>query len=327
MISSITKLRGALVLAGISVVCSCSESRNSLSPQADIHPAGGHLIAMTSCGASFRVISDETDSLMVAYGIGQTSDTVDVCESWTGSDYDYQATGAGSSDNVPGFADTVQTVTYQGGYVTGYTETGASASNPSPVGSTSFDFVYADNPTRQASYDDPYYGISSHDPGTCLQPPCPVMLRAQAPPQQGSASALTPLIVRSNLGLQDTLFTRHGLSRRGVRALVNESEEIAPSPQGYRRFRTIAGDVTTVRSIDPVTQLLVAEESTSPTETMTVTHKWIKVAGGYLMDRSDYVSVETIDGKQIRSFGTVQLKDVRVSDPAYSPLSLAVASK
>jgi hypothetical protein len=46
------------------------------------------------------VISDETDSLMVPYGIGQTSDTVDVCESWTGSDYDYKASGAGTPISV-----------------------------------------------------------------------------------------------------------------------------------------------------------------------------------------------------------------------------------
>jgi hypothetical protein len=282
---------------------------------------------MTSCGASFRVITDETDSLMAAYGIGRTSDTVDVCESWNGSDYDYQATGAGSSDNVPGFGDTVQTITYQGGYVTGYTQSGASAADPSPVGSTSFDFVHADNPTRQASYDDPYYGISSHDPGTCLQPPCPVMLRAQDTPPLGSASTLAPSRVRSNVGFQDTLLTRHGISRRGVRALINESEEITPSPQGYRRFRAITGDVTTVRSIDPVTQLLMTEESTSPKETMNVSHKWTKVVGGYIMDRSDYESIETIDGKQIRNFGSVQLKNVRISDPAYAPLTLPIPLK
>jgi hypothetical protein len=260
---------------------------------------------------------------MSAYGIGSTSDTVDVCESWTGSDYDYQATGVGSSDNVPGFADTVQTVAYQSGYVTGYTMSGASASDPGSVGSTSFDFVNADNPTRQASYDDPFYGVSSHDPSTCLQPPCPVTVRVPGTPPPEPSSGLAPPRVHLDL-LQDTLFTRHGLSRRGVRALVNASEEITPSSQGYRRFRAITGDVTTVRSIDPVTQLLMTEELISSKETMTVTHKWIKVVGGYVKDRSDYVSLEKIDGRQIRNFGSVQLKNVRISDTAYPPLTLPI---
>lgn len=325
MISRTIKFIPAILFAGVSIVWGCSDAHNALSPHADIHTAGGRLAAMTSCGASFRVISDETDSLMVAYGIGQTSDTVDVCESWTGSDYDYQVSGAGSSDNIPGFGDTVQTVTYQGGYVTGYTQSGASAADPSPVGSTSFDFVNADNPTRQASNDDPYYGISSHDPDTCVQLPCPVMLRAQDTSQPGSTSA--PNRTSANLSGQDTLFTRYGLSRRGVRALVNESEEITRSPLGYRRFRAIHGDMTIVRSIDPITQLLMSEELTSPKESMNVSHKWTKVVGGYLMDRSDYVSVETINGKQIRSFGSVRLTNVQVSDPAYSPLALSIRSR
>jgi len=325
MISPSTRIVPATVFAGIAIVWACSDAHNALSPHADLHPTGGHLIAMSSCGASFRVISDETDSLMTAYGIGQTSDTVDVCESWTGSDYDYQVSGAGSSDNVPGFGDTVQTVTYQGGYVTGYTQSGANAADPSPVGATSFDFVNADNPTRQASFDEPYYGVSSHDPGTCLQPPCPVMLRAQDRPPSGSTSA-PPKGVTANIGVSDTLFSRHGLSRRGVRALVNESEEITPSTQGYRRFRATHGDMTIVRSIDPVTQLLMAEESTSSKESMNVIHKWTKVVGGYVLDRSDYVNTETIDGRQIRSFGSVRLMNVHVSDPAYSPLGLSIRS-
>ncbi len=329
MISSTIKSRAALVLVGILIICGCSETRNSLSPAADIHAAGGRLMPMSLCGASFRVISDETDSLMTPYGIGATSDTVDVCESWTGSDYDYQATGAGSSDNLPGFGDTVQTVTYQGGYVTGYTQSGAGASDPSSVGSTSFDFVRADDPTRQASYDDPYYGISSHDPTTCLQAPCPVTatLKAQqTAPRPSGVSAIVPFPVRASAGPADTVFTRHGLSRRGIRALVNGSEEITPSTGGYRRFRTITGNVTLVRSVDRVTQLLMAEESTSPEEIMTVSHKWTKVVGGYILDRSDYVSIETIDGKQVRSFGSIQLKNVRVSDPAYPPLTLPIPS-
>ncbi|HST08151.1 MAG TPA: hypothetical protein VLJ83_08255, partial [Gemmatimonadaceae bacterium] len=106
-------MRNPLLAAFLfAVSLSCSDDRLTLSPQ--IHPPSevGRLQSMTSCGASFRVITDETDSLMAAYGIATTSDTVDVCESWTGSDYDYQVSGAGSSDNVPGFADTVQTVAY-----------------------------------------------------------------------------------------------------------------------------------------------------------------------------------------------------------------------
>jgi hypothetical protein len=137
---------------------------------------------------------------------------------------------------------------------------------------------------------------------------------------------LAPAQTKLNAAIQDALFTKHGLTRRGVRALVNTSEEITRSADGYRRFRVVKGDVATVRSIDPVTQLLVAEESISPSETMTVKHQWTKVLGGYVLDRSDYVSVETIDGRQIRNFGSVQIKNARINDAQFGPLSLPPAS-
>ncbi len=295
-----------IALAVISVTEACSDSSRAVAP---LVAPGSRLLSfvpMSSCGASFTAISHETDSLMTAYGIGLTVDTVNVCESWTGSDYDYQVTEVGSSDNLPGFTDTVQTVAYQSGYVTGYTLSGASAADPSGVGSTLFDLMRADNPTRQASYDSPYYGVSSHDPSTCLQAPCPALLRSAQSAQS------TP----------DTLFKRHGLIRRGVRAIVDASEEITRSPNGYRRFRAVQGDATVIRSVDPVTELLMDEESTSPQETMRVTHKWTKVAGGYLRDRSDYISTEIISGKKVTSFGNVELTNVKISDPADPPLAL-----
>ena len=325
MISRTQKLVTAIAIAGILVVSACSDGRGTLSPQLRAPSEGGRLQEMTSCGASFTAITDETDSLMTAYGIGSSSDTVNVCESWTGSDYDYQVAGAGSSDNVPGFADTVQTVAYQSAYLNGYTQSGAPAADPTNVG-TLFDFVVADNPTRQASYDEPYYGVSSHDPNACTQPPCPVMSRASQPPTASSSSKSTPPQSRPDVlvGIVDTLFTRHGLSRRGVRALVNESEEITRSAQGYRRFRMVTAGMTVVRSIDPLTQLLMAEQSDSAGNSMAVTHRWTKVVGGYLLDRSDYVSVETIGGRQVRSFGSVRIRNTRISDPAYPPLNLPI---
>jgi hypothetical protein len=257
---------------------------------------------------------------MIPYGIGQTIDTVDVCESWTSSDYDYQVVEVGSSDNVPGFTDTVQTVAYQSGYVTGYTLNGANAADAGSVGATLFDLMKADASTRQASYDYPYYGVSSHDPTTCLQPPCPVAMRAAARELPTGATKSSPSGVRANAVAQDSLFTRHGLSRRGIRALVNGSDEITPSAQGYRRFRTVQGDAVITRSIDPITQLLMEEASNSPKENMRVAYKWAKVVGGYVLNRSDYVSIETINGKLVTSFGSVELQNVKITDPAYPRL-------
>jgi len=257
------------------------------------------------------MIANEDDSLMSQYGIPNSVDTVDVCESWSGSDYQYQAVAVGSSDNDPALVDSVQTITYQAGYATGYTPAGNAAAPSTSVGATAFDLLYADNSTRQASYDNPYYGMSSPDPAACLQPPCPLMSRV-AP----SRVELNGPSKDLNVGQ----FTRHGLTRVGIRALLDNAEEIAPSSQGYRRFRSFFRGDTIIRSIDPVTQLLVGEEISSGAGTMRITHQWIAVPGGYVRSRSQYVNDELLDGKKYHSTGTIAFENVSITDPAYPTL-------
>ena len=313
-----------LTLAAIAVMTACSDTP-TVAPHQMLHPSAT-LLDMSSCGASFRMISTEQDDLMTPYGIPNTVDTVDVCEAWTGSDYAYQATAIGSSDNVPGFVDSVQTITYQSGNVTGYTQSANAAAPASPVGASSFDMLYADNSTRQASYDYPYYGISSPDPATCIQPPCPVQsLNTTArltdgTTTPGDATTASNAPTPSASGNVVPQFAKHGLLRRGVRALVDDADEIARSKEGYRRFRVVHKGETIVRSIDPKTQLLMAEESDGPADTMFTTHVWTQVAGGYVRNHSDFETVEQVNGKRLRSRTRVAFQKVRISDPAFPAL-------
>lgn len=82
----------------------------------------------------------------------------------------------------------------------------------------------------------------------------------------------------------DTLgrFARHGITRRGVRVLVDDAEEISRSSEGYRRFRAVLPTETVIRSVDSKTQLLMAEVRAGPTDTMVTRYTWKKVQGGYL---------------------------------------------
>jgi hypothetical protein len=269
------------------------------------------------------MITTEHDSLMTQHGLPSAVDTVDVCEDWTGTDYVYQAVTAGSSENIPGFTDTVQTIMYQGGYVTGYSATGELAAEPNSVGPTAFDFLYADNATRQASYDDPYYGVGSSDP---CPPVCPEMA-ANSSLSQEPARART---VRAGSGdtteIEPPRFVRHSLSRRGVRALVDDAVELSLSSEGYRRFRTISGEKTTVRSVHPVTQLLMVEEFSEPQGSMRVTHAWSRVSRGYVRNHTDYSNVERIDGRELRSWGRIVFQNVRVSNPRFPTLGVKEAT-
>jgi hypothetical protein len=243
------------------------------------------------------MITTDSDSLLAPYGIPSNSDTVDVCETWNGSDYVYQATTSGSSDNVPGFPDTVLTVAYGSGYVTGYDATTGVASGASPVGQTAFDFVKADAATRQASYDYPYYGVSSPNPSR--------LLRIQAYPLQAATAA------------DSEPFGRHGLTRKGVRALVDSAEEISPSTQGYWRFRSIRGDRTVILSIDPNTQLLVGEDDETPDGTAHIVHTWSQVPNGFVREHSEIESVERINGRLVKNLSRIDFQKVRINDPAF----------
>ncbi len=283
----------------------CSE-HETLSPGTPPPTAAFQLASMSSCGASFRMITTEDDSLMTEHGLSTAVDTLDICESWTGNDYVYQAVELGSSERIPGFEEDVQTVMYQSGYVNGYAATGELASQPSSVGPTAFDFLYADEPTRQASYDYPYYGVSSPDPSACI-----TCLQIQSGNKPETSSAQTDTI-----GVPK--FKRHGIARLGVRALIDQSEEISPSIEGHRRFKMTTGAKTAVRAIHPLSQLLMSEEFAEPKGTMRVSHAWKRVPGGYVKDRSKYSSTEQIDGREIRGAGEIVFRNVRVADTRFS---------
>lgn len=278
------------------------------------------------CGASYNMISTETDSLMTQYGIPNTVDTVGICETWLGNDYAYQATAVGSSDNTPGFIDDVQTTTYENGNVVGYSQGGASAAAPSPVGATAFDMLYADDATRQASYDYPYYGVASPDPSTCLTPPC--ALQSAAPRTGISTSPESITRERSTRRTSSAAtsggsaepFTKHGLIRRGVRALVDDASEIAPLRNGWRRFQAMHNNEVVIRSVDPKTQLLMAEEYDGAVDTMTASHSWSRVDGGYVRAYSDYVTVERVAGKRLHSHAHIVFRNVQIADRAYPTL-------
>lgn len=313
MTSKLLPLKIGAACFAVALASACMES--SIAPTLPAPNASLSTMSMTSCGASFRLIANEQDDLMAQYGIPNTVDTVDVCESWTGNDYQYQATAIGSSDNDPVLIDSVQTTTYQSGVVTGYTPAG-NFSTSSQVGSTAFDMLFADDATRQASYDYPYYGVSSPDPGACLQPPCPVMT-VIAPDK-------SPISNKSATGNADLVstpaFVKHGLSRRGIRALVDDAREISRSPEGHRRFESMFRGQTVVRSLEPKTQLLVGEMVADAADTTWTTHVWVAVPGGYVRDHSDYETVETINGRKFRSRGHLVFQKVRVSDPLVLPL-------
>lgn len=275
-----------------------------------------------NCGASYTIITDDYDDLMAQYGIGTSVDTANVCETWVGNDYTLHAAVVGSSDNVnPSTDDVVQGTDYQGGMITPYAADGSVvAPSDGASGTTAFDVVQADASLRQASYDDPYYGIRSPGNGSCIQPPCPVQsLNTTATLTNGATGQSSPPVPSAS-GNPVPQFVAHRISRRGVRALVDAAVEISLSAQGHRRFQKVVGKNTDTYILDKDTELLIGEEHADSATTMRVNHTWKLVNGVYVRYRTEINTVEKVRGRDRSSHTTLTFLNVRLNAPALAPL-------
>lgn len=300
-------------MISLSLACAaawaCADTISPINEAAIPERAAAPLLDWTAgCGVAFTAAMTYEDDLLTAYGIPGTSDTIQFCETWTGSDYFIRETTIGSAFNAFQEPDTARTIEYSGGLVRGYAADGGPAHGNVSVGPTAFDFMQVDEATRQASYDDPYWAVYSDGSGNPCPPP---QLQCRAPGGiglvEGAASpdttAATPDSARP---VRE--FKRHGLSRRGLRALVENATELARSPEGHRRFRLRRGSADVVLTLDRVTELLIGEETTSEGRMSRTSHQWKRHgARGYVREQTVAETVEDMNGRAVRSRRTTTI--------------------
>lgn len=318
-------LSGAAALAAALAFWACGDVIAPSSAPDGQRPRPNLAINSGSCGVSFTAVVTDEDALLAAYGIPTTTDTMQVCETWTGSDYVMEETTVGSAWNAWRDADSAQTVVYSNGQITGYAADGGSVHAPVPAGPTAFDYMQVDAETRQASYDDPYYAVYSDGGGSCGGLDCRIQRPAGAitPSMQVVASA------DADTGKTARKFTKHGLKRRGVRALVDGATEIGRSAAGHRRFRKQRGDAEVVLTLDSTTELLIGEETTTPRGTTKATHRWKRggrSGGDYVRERTEIECTEMIGGRPLRSRTTIELLDVTLGNGGVPAADSSISS-
>lgn len=299
-----------LLLLGAAMLGSQSCSENTIAPRVASQPAAN--ASGTNCGVSYTLTTYEMDSLMAQYDIPATYDTIAVCETWVGSDYSVRSTFVGSSESAFEQADSEPVVTYASGAVQGLNSNGTLVETANDVGPTSFDFMLADSSTVQASYDDPYYGVYS--PGGGGDGFCADTTQCHATMQGRKPLGAAPVAGGGLPTVADdtTRYRRHGLHRRGVRAMVDALDEIERSPEGYRRFRKVTPQGVVVLSVDPGTELLVAEEFRGNDGlVMKSRHSWQPVPGGFVKEKTELDDEEVVRGQTYRSHSTITFHDVR----------------
>lgn len=263
-------------------------------------------MSAAECGVSYTSITTMTDSAALAYGAPAQTDTANVCETWTGSDYTMQVTQTGSSEPVSEYSEDVKTVLYTNGQTTPYAADNTATETASDVGTTSFDFGQATASEQQASYNDPYYGIaqdSAHTP--CPGDPTAIVCNGTPSSTARRSSSATAPLAGTGLLLE------HHLQRKALRALMSDKEEILPSIEGFRRFRSITGDQEVILGVDPVTELIRTQETNAPDGHVMARLSWRLENGRFIRHRMEIDSDELINGKTVRSFAVVSLTNVR----------------
>jgi hypothetical protein len=259
----------------------------------------------SNCGALFTTTFSDDNSELAQFDIPATTQTEEVCETWTGNDYLISSTSQDASDNLAALPEDVMRVDYQGGYITAMTAGGSAVESPEPVDQSLFDFVTASSAERQASIDAPYYGIYGGGGGggeECPpgEPNCHEMQNLVAGDDQSVSQAPAP-------------FTRHGITRRGVRALIDDAEEQSRGPQGVRRFRVIRGGQEVIYSLDPVLQLIVGEDVNDDSTRVRTRHTWSKSGAKYVRTRTDVEATSVRNGHQYTDRMSVVLSNVHIN--------------
>lgn len=259
-------IRGISTAFGTMVVCvvaACSPGGDlSSSLERTERRVGVNLIG-SECAASFAMTVTEEDPELAAEGFPlEVTEEVQVCQTWTGSDYQFQVVTISDTENstndVP---ETVQSAAFAGGQLLAG-DASMNLVGQEQIDATLFDAVNAPQDLRDASFDDPYYGVSGGGGGGSN---CPDPQQIQC--EQPELVEAGPLAAAGR-------FERHGIKRRGVRALLDRSEELPALVPALRRFLVRRGEGTTEYHVDRRSQLVVREIHNVPGQILTVSHEW-----------------------------------------------------
>lgn len=281
---------GALALAG------CRETTSVL-------PQPNAAVALTQfpggCGAQYVATITEDDNEVSGLDMPTTTtEESAVCETWTGNDYTYQIHTSSESDADPEIPpDSVRGATFSSGLLTPTDNLGQATGTSVTIDPTTFDLQTASASEEQASYDDPYYGIYTGcpPPQIICDPPNALMVDDSA----SRNAATDPL-------------TRHGVARRGVRALIANGVEISRSALGDRRFRVRQTDADIIYSVDPTTDLLVAQELSAPNVSVVARYQWRRTLSGFVKERTDITQQDVRNGIPIVSRSSVTISNLSI---------------
>lgn len=335
-----------VLIFGITLLATAWACGTDESPVSSISPRGLRPTRTVygSCVANFTMVTQTDDPEARAAGIPVDEDEVRVCETWTGSDYLVRYETVNSTLAMQSVPPDVLATEYASGYLSGYDANGVEVAAPTLDGATFFDVMGVDETTRAAALDDPYYAIRSN--GLCDDPTLPgcdpddggdtggggggeICDDPSSPgcscdpetiicePQYALQTTTTTLpalsVVFAQRQTDDGKFRRHGIRRRGVRALVENMEELPPSSRGYRRFRSATQGKETILTVHARLGLLVGEEVRNGALAFKARHVWKRTRNGYIRAVTVTESTDSTSQQPTRTASRIEFHDVRIA--------------
>jgi hypothetical protein len=291
--------RGLAPLVVLAALAACADDQTTGSAPFAKPGAPRLVTAPFACGLSYTSTNTFYDADLAAYGIPEVTTTHDNCETWTGNDYRMFVQETSSTVTDPEIANDVTTTWYEYGVTRGYNSQGVEIADATQVAADAFALGLATPEEKQASYNDPYYGVYQGGGGCggnfCEQQ----QIHNRAP--SAARTSVAPA-ANTNPDAHKVGTREHGFRRPALRALLAASDEIGRNGQGQRRFRRERGEEETIITVDPATELMVGQEVKGPHGYTRATFRWAKIkrksgAEGYLR-QSMTVEGEDGHGKQ-----------------------------
>lgn len=307
-------------VAALAVLAACTDDRQlTVAKPADSPASNSSNWAPFTCGVTYQTNTTLLDESLSAYGVPEISESQRTCETWTGSDYRMYVQDTGTSTTDSEVTNDVTTTWYEYGSTRGFDASGAEVASTSAVAADAFALGLATPEEKQASYNDPYYGIyQSATPEPCPSDPTAIICgtggsnnRLPSAANQTISYAGTRNPDAAKVGRKE-----HGFRRRALRALLANSDEVDRSADGRRRFRSVKGAEETIIIVDPATELMVGQEVINPAGKTRTRLSWTRFnqrggPNGYVRERME-VEAEDAQGRST-SRATVTITDISFS--------------
>lgn len=310
-----------LVVAMVAVIAGCRRDRGATGVQEELGVASE--LQQFPCVLQYTVVSLDEDSVLLRHGIPTTVDTTEVCQTWTGTDYDLHTVEVGSSMNHDVIRPSpVAGTEWHSGVLRTLDTAGREVEGALVVGGRSMDVLGIDEATQAAVADDPYASVVV--PGECVVEDGETFVSCSADACadelivcDGEAATMSlssqPLETRDASKYSVAERARQPrIVRKGIRRRLEHFTEQPSAVSGRRVFTRGAAGAEERITIHAATQLPILYETRSARDHVRQAFAWRQSKGMFVRSETSEEYAELKNGRmRVTAVAHERLRDVR----------------